>query len=35
MVTCAHCHLNVPGSEAVASAGLHYCCDEHRQLGSS
>jgi uncharacterized protein len=35
MVTCAHCHLNVPESESVASDGQHYCCDEHRQLGSS
>ncbi len=35
MVTCDYCHLHVPESEALASAGHHYCCDEHRQLGAS
>jgi uncharacterized protein len=32
-VTCAHCGVNVPGSEAVTFDGRHYCCEEHRQLG--
>jgi uncharacterized protein len=32
-VTCAHCGVNVPGSEAVTFEGRNYCCEEHRQLG--
>jgi uncharacterized protein len=32
-VTCAHCRVNVPNSEAVTFDGRHYCCEEHRQLG--
>ncbi len=35
MVTCAHCHLHIPEGEALGGEGGHYCCDEHRQLGSS
>ena len=34
MVTCAHCGLHLPASDAVASKDqLHYCCSEHRRLG--
>lgn len=34
MVTCAHCGLHLPASDAVASKEqLHYCCSEHRRLG--
>jgi uncharacterized protein len=35
IVVCAHCHLHVPESESIMSAGRHYCCDEHRKLGAS
>lgn len=31
MVECAHCGLHVPESEAVASEGLSFCCEAHRQ----
>ncbi len=34
MVTCAHCGLHLPASDAVASKDqLRYCCSEHRRLG--
>ncbi len=34
MVTCAHCGLHLPASDAVTSKEqLHYCCKEHRRLG--
>ncbi len=34
MVTCAHCGLHLPASDAVASKEqLHYCSKEHRRLG--
>ena len=34
MVTCAHCGLHLPASDAVTSKEqLHYCCSEHRRLG--
>ncbi len=34
IVTCAHCGLHLPASDAVASKDqLHYCCSEHRRLG--
>lgn len=31
MVVCAYCQLRVPESEAVATPGHYYCCDEHRR----
>ena len=34
MVSCAHCKLNTPRSEAVAAGGLFFCCEEHRSLGA-
>ena len=34
MVICAHCQLHVPESECLTAAGRHYCCEEHRKLGS-
>jgi len=34
MVVCAHCHLHVPESESVVADGRHFCCDEHRKLGT-
>ena len=34
MVTCAHCGLHLPSSDALLAPGdLTYCCSEHRQLG--
>lgn len=33
MVICAHCHLHIPESEAIADSGQYFCCDEHRQIG--
>jgi uncharacterized protein len=33
MVSCAHCGIHLPLSEAlVGSDKRHYCCDEHRAL---
>jgi uncharacterized protein len=32
-VTCTHCGVNVPSSEAVTFEGRNYCCEEHRPLG--
>ena len=31
MVRCAHCGLHVPKIESIKSAGVHYCCQEHRE----
>lgn len=31
MIECAHCGLHVPESEAVAEAGLSFCCEAHRR----
>jgi uncharacterized protein len=30
MVTCAHCGVHLPRSEALAARGLHYCSAAHR-----
>lgn len=30
MVRCAHCGLHQPRSESIASGGLYFCCEEHR-----
>lgn len=31
MVSCAHCGIHLPQSEALAGQGaLHFCSDEHR-----
>jgi len=35
IVVCAHCQLHVPESESVVFDGRHYCCEEHRRLGTS
>lgn len=29
MVQCAHCGVHLPGSEAIAWRGLHYCRRSH------
>jgi uncharacterized protein len=31
MVTCSHCGLYLPQSEAIAEADKFYCCAEHRR----
>lgn len=31
MVSCAHCGLHLPESEALPGRGGHYCCEEHRR----
>lgn len=32
MVSCAHCSIHLPQSEAIGGAGaLHFCSNEHRQ----
>ncbi|MDD2699849.1 MAG: PP0621 family protein [Sideroxydans sp.] len=31
MVSCAHCGLNLPKSEALTSGDKFYCCEEHRR----
>ena len=34
MVSCAHCGVHLPQSDAVSdAAGAFYCSDEHRRLG--
>jgi len=34
MVTCAHCGLHLPASDAITSPDrTHYCSTEHRHLG--
>jgi uncharacterized protein len=35
MVKCAYCQLRIPEGESLLAAGKHYCCDEHRRLGTS
>ncbi len=30
MVSCAHCGVNLPRSEALAARSLHYCTPAHR-----
>jgi uncharacterized protein len=30
MVSCAHCGLNLPKSEAISSGDEFYCCEAHR-----
>lgn len=32
MVACAHCGINVPGSEALQADGRFYCSEEHHRL---
>jgi len=32
MVSCAHCGLNLPKSEAVSSGEDYYCCEAHRRI---
>jgi uncharacterized protein len=32
MVSCGHCGLYLPQSEAVSAGDRFYCCDEHRRL---
>lgn len=31
MVPCSQCGVNLPESEALASGGRYFCCDEHRR----
>ena len=31
MVSCSHCGLYLPQSEAVAEGDKYYCCAEHRR----
>lgn len=33
MVACAHCGVNLPEGESLQSGDLHYCCEQHRELG--
>jgi uncharacterized protein len=33
MVKCAHCHVNLPRSDALAIQGEFFCTSEHQQLG--
>jgi uncharacterized protein len=32
MVTCDHCGLNLPESEAIAGGDRYFCSAEHRRL---
>jgi uncharacterized protein len=33
LVSCAHCAVNLPRSEARSAGGRHYCSEEHWRLG--
>jgi uncharacterized protein len=33
LVSCAHCQVNLPKSEARSAGGRHYCSEEHWRLG--
>lgn len=33
MVKCAHCHVNLPRSDALTTQGEFFCTSEHLQLG--
>ena len=33
LVTCAHCKVNLPRSEARSAGGRFYCSEEHWRLG--
>ena len=33
LVSCAHCGVNLPKSEARSAGGRHYCSEEHWRLG--
>ena len=33
MVSCAHCGVHLPQSEAVTAGALHYCGSQHRDAG--
>jgi uncharacterized protein len=33
LVTCAHCAVNLPRSEARSAGGRFYCSEEHWRLG--
>jgi uncharacterized protein len=35
MVSCAHCGLHVPRTDALPSGERYYCSEEHRQRGPS
>ena len=35
MVSCHHCGLNVPRSEALAEGDRWYCSDAHRRLANT
>lgn len=34
MVSCAHCGVHLPASEALLEAGRSYCCAAHRQAAT-
>lgn len=34
MVSCSHCGLYLPQSEAVAEGDKYFCCAEHRRLSA-
>ncbi|MFA5913479.1 MAG: PP0621 family protein [Burkholderiales bacterium] len=34
MVSCAHCGLYLPQSEAIGEEGRYFCCAEHRRLAA-
>ncbi len=35
MVTCAHCGVHLPRSEAAAAGPRFYCSEDHRRLDGS
>lgn len=34
MVSCAHCHIFLPQSEAIKAGELFFCCEEHAKAGA-
>ena len=35
MVSCAHCGLHLPQTDALVVGDRYFCSDEHRRLGAS
>jgi uncharacterized protein len=35
MVSCAHCGLHLPRQDALPAGAQFFCCEDHRQRGST
>lgn len=34
MVSCAHCGVHMPQSDAISGDGIYFCGEAHRRLGA-